>query len=106
MNPQIETGLAFILFLPVFSILGVLYWAFPRQPRTAWRRVADAAAVLAAGALSIVAMRWGFAASLGAGGRLWPQIVATLLAYGVFIAILTCTAILRAFWLRSAKTRG
>jgi hypothetical protein len=106
MNPQIETGLAFILFLPAFAILSALYVAFPRQPRPAWRRVADAAAVLAAGALSIAAMRWGFAASAGAGGRLWPQIVATLLAYGVFMAVLVPAAFVRARWLRGAKAPG
>ena len=98
MNPAVETALAFILFLPWFAILGALYCLFPRQPRHARRRLADLAVLVVAGALSIAAMRWGFDAvadSVG-GGRIWQQIVATLAAYGVFLAILTVAIVVRA----------
>ena len=102
MNPAVETALAFILFLPWFAILGALYCLFPRQPRHARRRLADLAVLILAGALSIAAMRWGFAAAADSvgGGRIWQQIVATLVAYGVFLAILTAAALLRARVLR------
>lgn len=106
MNSEVEIGLAFILFLPAFSILAVLYWVYPRQPRGAARRVADAAVLIAAAALSIVAMRWGFAAVTGRGGHLWQQIIATLLAYGMFLAIMGIAALVRAPWLRRIRQRA
>ena len=95
MSPGIETALAFILFLPSFAILGALYCMFPRQPRHARRMFADFAVLLASGALSISAMRWGFAAVAGE-GRIWQQIVATLCAYGVFLALLVVAVFVRA----------
>lgn len=95
MSPGIETALAFILFLPSFAILGALYCMFPRHPRHARRTLADLAVLLAAGALSIAAMRWGFATVAGE-GRIWQQIVATLCAYGVFLALLTLAVFVRA----------
>lgn len=99
MHPGVETALAFILFLPSFAILGALYCLFPRRPRHARRLLADLAVLLAAGALSIAAMRWGFAAVAGE-GRIWQQIVATLLAYGVFLVLLTLAVLVRARLLR------
>ncbi|GAA0717435.1 hypothetical protein [Dokdonella soli] len=100
MNPHIETGLAFLLFLPWFAILGALYCMFPRQPRTALRGLADAAVLIAAAVLSIVAMRWGIGAAAGKGGHLWPQILATLLAYGVFMAVVCVALVVRSRLLR------
>lgn len=102
MNSLFESGLAFLLFLPSFAIMGALYWWFPRQPRHATRRVADVIVVLAACIASIVAMRWGFANASG-GGRIWPQVLATLLAYGVFLAIFAIAIPLRARWLRRLR---
>lgn len=100
MSQTFETGLAFILFFPVFSILGALYCLFPRSPRGALRVLADLAVLVVAAVLSIVAMRWGFHAATGIAGQLWKQIVATLLAYGVFLAVLCCAVPLRAVWFR------
>jgi hypothetical protein len=100
MSPTVESALAFILFLPSFAILGALYCMFPRQPRSAWRTLADLAVVLLSGALSIAAMRWGFGMVAGE-GRIWQQIVATLLAYGVFLALLTLAIFVRARLLRA-----
>jgi hypothetical protein len=37
---------------------------------------------------------------VGTGGALWKQIVATLLAYGVFLGVLAIALPLRAAWLR------
>lgn len=100
MSPTFETGLAFILFLPMFCILGALYCLFPTAPRSALRVVVDLAVLVAAAVLSIVAMRWGFHVAIGVAGQLWKQIVATLLAYGVFLAVLCCAVPLRAAWFR------
>jgi len=104
MNSSIEAGLAFILFLPLFSILGALYWIFPRQPRNAARRLADALVLIVAGALSLDAVHWGFAHATRAGGRIWPQILATLIGYGVFAALVCIAVALRARVLRG-RTR-
>ncbi len=100
MSQTVEIGLAFILFLPVFSILAALYCLFPRAPRGVVRLLADLAVMVAAAVLSIYAMRWGFHAATGVAGQLWKQIVATLLAYGVFLAVLCCAVPLRAMWFR------
>lgn len=100
MSPGVETALAFILFLPSFAILGALYCLFPRRPRHARRTLADLAVVSAAGVLSIGAMRWGHAL-VEDQGRIWQQIVATLLAYGVFLGLLALAVPVRARILRS-----
>lgn len=105
MNPGIETALAFILFLPSFAILGALYCLFPRRPRHARRLLADLVVLVGAGALSIAAMRWGHALVAGE-GRIWQQIVATLLAYGVFLALLALAVPVRARLLRARRDGG
>ncbi|HEY6942377.1 MAG TPA: hypothetical protein VI238_13020 [Dokdonella sp.] len=89
-----------MLFLPTFTIVGAIYCIWPRAPRGAARWAVDLGVLALAAAASIVAMRWGFDASMGRGGHLWPQIVATLLAYGVFLAVLALAWPLRARWLR------
>lgn len=100
MHSLFESDLSFLLFLPTFAIIGALYCAFPRRPRSALRWLADIAVVLMAAVLSIIAMRWGFRASIGSGGALWKQIVATLLAYGVFLGVLVIALAVRAFVFR------
>jgi len=102
MHSFFESDLSFLLFLPTFAIIGALYCAFPRRPRSALRWIADIAVVLVAAVLSVAAMRWGFRASIGTGGALWKQIVATLLAYGVFLGVLVVAVVVRAFALRRA----
>ena len=52
--------LSLLLFLPWFLLLGSLYWLFPRQPRTARRRLFDGTTLVLAFALSIVSMLWGY----------------------------------------------
>ncbi len=82
--------LSLLLFLPWFLLLGSLYWLFPRQPRTARRRLFDSTTLVLAFALSIVSMLWGHHIGLvqpGA-GPIWPQVLAVLYAYGAFLAVL------------------
>jgi hypothetical protein len=92
--------LALFLFLPLFAILGALYCAFPRQPRGAARVAADLAALLAAAAISLLAMRSGFALALGVAGPIWKQILATLFAYAAFLASMGVALVFRAAWFR------
>ncbi|MEP7042948.1 MAG: hypothetical protein ABI843_07785 [Dokdonella sp.] len=105
MSPTVESGLAFILFLPVFFIIGALYCLFPRSPRGAARLLGDLGVLILAALLSVFAMRWGFHAASGVAGALWKQIVATLLAYGAFLGIVCIALPLRALWWRRIKRR-
>lgn len=89
--------LSLLLFLPWFALLGGLYWMFPRQPRTARRRLFDAAMLLLALALSSLAMLWGHHAGLAQpdAGQIWPQVLAVLHAYGAFLAVMIVALLLR-----------
>lgn len=100
MNSSLQIGLAFVLFFPVFCIIGVLYCAFPRRPRGARRLLADLAVLALAALLSVLAMRWGFRAASGIASPIWKQIVATLLAYGAFLAVICIALPLRSAWFR------
>lgn len=102
MNPLIESGLAFLLFLPLFAILGAIYWMLPRQPRTRARQLGDLGALLASAVLAYVAVRWGFANASRTGGQIWAQVLAALLAYAVFVLCLLVAAFIRAWLLRRA----
>lgn len=97
--------LAVILFLPWFLLLGALFWLFPRQPRDAKRKSFDTAALLIAFVLSIAGMRWGYTLGLAddSAGALWKQVLATLVAYGAFLAALTVAIPLRAWFLQRRR---
>ena len=87
--------LALILFAPWFLILAALYWLYPRQPRNAARRRFDAAALLLAFAACAASLYWSYGYADRSHGALWPQVLATSVGYGVFLAVLGV-----AFWLR------
>jgi hypothetical protein len=97
MNPQIQINLALILFLPWYLILAWLYWAFPRQPRTALRRLFDLASLATTVLASAASMHWSFlvAAADASAGPIWRQVLATSVSYGVFLAVLTAALVLR-----------
>lgn len=106
MPAAIQTDLAFILFLPAFCIVGALYCLFPKQPRGVLRWVADLAVLALAAAASIVAMRWGFRSATGIGGALWKQVLATLLAFGFFFAVVGAAAFVRSRLFRRTRQSG
>jgi hypothetical protein len=87
--------LALILFLPWFAILGALFWIYPRQPRTAARRAFDSVTLLVAGAGSFLGMLWGYANASIESGAIWKQVLATLIAYGVFLGVMTVALVVR-----------
>jgi hypothetical protein len=103
MPASVQIDLAFILFLPAFCIVGALYCLYPRRPRGAWRWLADLGVLALAAAASVIAMRWGFRAATGIGGSLWKQVLATLLAFGFFFAVVGAAALVRARLLRGTK---
>ena len=93
--------LAVILFLPWFLLLGALFWLFPRQPRNPRRKAFDIAALVVAFVMSFVGMQWGYALGLAdvGTGAIWKQVLATLVAYGAFLFVLTVAVLLRSLFL-------
>lgn len=88
-------ALALILFAPWFLILAALYWLYPRQPRNAARLRFDGVALLLAFAGCFASLHWSFGFADRSYGHLWPQILATSVGYGVFLAVLTTAFFLR-----------
>lgn len=94
--------LALVLFLPWFLLLGALFWLFPRQPRDARRKGFDVATLAIAFVLSFIGMQWGYALGLAdvGTGAIWKQVLATLVAYGAFLVVLTVAIPLRMWFLQ------
>ncbi len=99
--------LAVVLFLPWFALLGALFWLFPREPRSARRKRFDIVALLIAFALSFAGMQWGYALGLAdvGTGAIWKQVLATLVAYGAFLAAMFVAVLLRAWFLSRPNCR-
>lgn len=95
MNVAGIPALALILFAPWFLILAALYWLYPRQPRSAARMRFDAIALLLAFVACLASLYWSFGLADRSHGALWPQILATSVGYGVFLAVLTGAIFLR-----------
>lgn len=100
MSAAVQLNLALILFLPWFLILGALYWLFPRQPRNAARIAFDLAALALSVVAFVAAIHWSQDIADTRYGRMWPQVLATSVGYGVFLAIMTAAFLVRRAWLR------
>lgn len=103
MNTLIEYNLTLILFLPWFAILGTLFWCYPRQPCNAARRVFDAVSLLAALVAFLASIYWSYDNADLSYGKLWPQILATALGYGVWLTVMTVAFVVRRGWLRKIQ---
>ena len=106
MSPQIARNLALILFFPWFSILAVLFCAWPRRPRHLRRLAFDAGCVVLATAAAAAGMHAGMASADPRHGAIWPQVLATSLAYGLFLCVLTAAWWLRRAWLCPSLSRS
>ncbi|GAA4786005.1 hypothetical protein [Lysobacter hankyongensis] len=100
MHPTVELNLALILFLPWFLILGALYWIYPRRPRPAARIVFDLGALALATAAFLLSMHWSMEIADRRHGHMWPQVLATSVGYGVWLAMMTLAFFVRRAWLR------
>ena len=100
MNPLVELNLALILFIPWYAILAVLFWLFPRQPRTFARKAFDTASLVLATSLSALGMYWSIDTADPQYGDMWRQILATSVSYGVFLAVMAIAMLVRWRWLR------
>ena len=103
MNPLVELNLALILFVPWFAILGVLFWLFPRQPRTFARKAFDTASLVLATAAAAWGMYWSIDNADPQYGHMWQQVLATSISYGLFLAVMTAAIVLRWRWLRGLQ---
>ncbi|HEY0661187.1 MAG TPA: hypothetical protein VGD21_07710 [Lysobacter sp.] len=99
MNPQVELNLALILFLPWFSILAGLFWVYPRAPRGSARTLFDAASLVAATLAAVAGMHWGMANADPQFGPMWKQVLATSVAYSLFLLLMTVAVLVRRRWL-------
>lgn len=99
MNPLVELNLALILFIPWYAILAVLFWLFPRQPRTFARKAFDTASLVLATSLSALGMYWSIDTA-DPQHHMWQQVLATTVSYGVFLGVMTLAMVVRWRWLR------
>ncbi|GAB3388731.1 hypothetical protein [Lysobacter fragariae] len=99
MNPQVEFNLALILFLPWFSILAVLFWVYPRAPRGPARTAFDTGSLVLATVAAFAGMHWSMVNADTRFGAMWKQILATSVAYGLFLLVMTVALLVRWRWL-------
>ena len=103
MHTQVELNLAMILFLPWFAILAALFWAYPRTPRHAARRLFDAAALVLATTAALLSTWWSVRNADPQHGAMWRQVLASTLSYGAFLGVITAAWFGRRRWLRAAN---
>ena len=99
MNPLVELNLAVILFLPWFAILAVLFWVYPRRPAKRGRRVFDASSLALALLAACLGMYWSMAHADTRFGAMWQQVLASTVAYGAFLLVMTVAFFARRRWL-------
>ena len=96
--------LALIVSTPWFLTLGVLYWLFPRKPRTSFRRMFDAATLLIALVGSFYGMQWAYQSADAKYGPEWQQIFAALMAAVVYHSVMGIAMVARHFLLRPTSS--
>ena len=102
MNDHVAHNLAMILFLPWFSILGVLYWVYPRGARGAARNLFDAGALIVAACAGVLATGWSMRNADPHAGAIWKQVLASTLSYGAFLGVMTAAFFARRRWILPA----
>lgn len=95
MNPQVETNLALILFLPWYLVILIVYWRMRRTPARWPGRVFDLVAIAVSIVAAALAGPWALMHADDSIGSMWPQILATVVGYGAFLAVITLAALLR-----------
>ena len=95
MNPFVELNLGFVLLLPWYLILAVLFWLYPRGPRPAAIRLFDIASLVLAVTVSALGGVWGFRHADPNVGAIWKQVLASLIGYGLFLLVLALAVALR-----------
>ena len=95
MNALVESNLAFVLFLPWYAVLAALFWFYPRGKRSVRERIFDIVALLVAILAAVAGGLWGFGNADTAVGAIWKQVLASLVCYGLFLAVLGVAVLVR-----------
>lgn len=106
MSPSVAENLALILFLPWYLVILIVYWRMRRKPARWAGRVFDLVAIAVSIVAAAVAGPWALAHADDSIGSMWPQILATVVGYGAFLAVITLAALLRRILARSRTTSG
>jgi hypothetical protein len=104
MSPLVELNLALILFLPWFGILAALFWWVPRAPRPCARIVFDTLALVTAVLAFVASVHWANSSADPVYGRMWKQVLATAVGYGVFLGVLALAFFVRRRWLARRRS--
>lgn len=95
MSPSIAQNLALILFLPWYLVILIVYWRMRRKPAQWAGRLFDLAAIAVSIVAAAISGPWALAHADDSIGTMWPQILATVVGYGAFLAVITLAALLR-----------
>jgi hypothetical protein len=95
MNASVAANLAFILFLPWYAILAVLWCVYPRAPNGLVRRTFDAVTLVVATLATIASTQWSYFFADTSVDAMWPQVLATAVSYGVFLAVMVAAFFVR-----------
>ncbi len=106
MHPHIELNLALILFLPWYLVILIVYWRLRRKPAQWAGRLFDLAAIAVSIGAAAIAGPWALAHADASIGTMWPQILATVVGYGAFLAVITLAALLRRMLAGPKATSG
>lgn len=106
MHPHVELNLALILFLPWYLVILIVYWRMRRTPARWTGRAFDLAAIAISIATAAMAGPWALAHADNSIGSMWPQILATVVGYGAFLAVITLAALVRRMLAGPQATSG
>jgi len=106
MAPSVAENLALILFLPWYLVILVVYWRMRRKPARWTGRVFDLAAIAVSIVAAAIAGPWALVHADDSIGTMWPQILATVVGYGAFLAVITLAALLRRMLTQPPATSG
>ncbi|WP_257388658.1 hypothetical protein [Tahibacter caeni] len=88
MNPVVALNLSLILLLPWYLVLGIVFWRTRRRPASAAQRLFDSASLVLALLAAAYGGYWGLAHADPGAGAIWKQVLASLIGYGLFLAVL------------------
>jgi len=106
MSPSVAQNLALILFLPWYLVILIVYWRMRHKPAPWSGRLFDLAAIAVSIVAAGIAGPWALAHADDSIGTMWPQILATVVGYGAFLAVITLAALLRRMLAGTRPTSG
>jgi hypothetical protein len=88
MNAIVELNLALILFLPWYVLLAWLFWRMRARGAGTRRKLAVFGLLLAALIVAGLAGVWAYGFADPTAGAIWKQVLACVVGYGGFLAVL------------------